>query len=1262
MLESDDLSIETAPEDSSLRLVQSTRVTLRERLNALLAEAVQVESTSVALRTELPFLESATADFSPAIELAAAVEAALLCSTSRLDVLESHLRVAEEEAKAFEADRAEVLEVRRRMEEEERLAAEAERVRLEEERLAAEAELARVEEERRVVEEAAAKLRAWRARVGELLLALGQTHEATTALSGETESLAQAVDTWSGEARQERLEMLESDSLSQDTRPDDAPLHLAQSTLPSLHQRLDTLRNGAASHGTALAALESDSPSRDTSDADLSPAFELATVVEDALAAASSRLSALYDTVQAAADKAALFERDRSELLESRRVAAEEERLRAETERACLDEERLRAEEAAARLLAWRGRLKLLLDELERTREAATAVDGDADEASTNLSTRCTTSREERIALLEDEALSEESTTDDEPLRLVRSTLPILQQRLDQLRTDAAALEATSSTLADEGATLDGDETDPSSALASTSVLAAIISSISTRLAALDEQLRLTDAERAAWEIERTSHLERRWRDAEEDRLRVEAQARLEEARLEEEDRIRRTTEEGTWAAKQEEQRAGLSSVVDSLQAYESFLETCEDVLANLTLPTSLLRPYPSPPPSQLDILTPPSDELTSVLDRARASQSRLLSDTTLSIASADLDTIDDSRISLREDITRAGGALSDALSKWTTPAPESLRAQIVRLRETSSSLAGALTKAMAREESRLAAGVRRQEEQAAEERSVRHPSNGWPTFTSATDVEDVFGPTPSTIALPTGDDDDNVEISQVAELQNQLATIDASFLPLRVVQPTDELLSQVDSWADEKPFLQLPSAADADHVWRQLSLVHALFDDLISDAAGAGLALDADLAPLRAKLQRKTQASERISSFAQFKEKVEVADAALSDLLTSIDAATPSAPHPLDSRRSSSPGAFDVQALPLADALLRASSAVTVVRKEAIPLLGDSRVEAQIGRVEEAYGEMMAMVEDLNPRSSSSSSSVWSSGSRIPSRLFSSRPSSSRQSSRPSTSQQTLFRSSSTTPLPSRPSSATPSSTRISSRSSLSRLPSDPQAVPRKTSKNRSVPTLATPRPRLPSSATLPQSFVFGSTAKGAFPRSVSGGGEFLEPGTPRRESLEVPKRSRKESLTPSMRSVRRDSMASSTSSIRRSMGPSPPVPSLGGGRRSNPGSAERRTSGVSRQGRPIKTHYKANPKRKVDVEVGRIVNQFPVSPSRDASWVFAEFGFRRCRCRSKRRRTTSRTTVECTGSARRILDSTFVVSCVRRRRWCGSAVAGRS
>ena len=996
MLESHDLSSGTAPDSSSLRLAHSTLDTLRDRFTAVFREATQLELTFAALRTEFSSLDTPEADFSMVSALAAIVGDALLSTQSRLDALESQLDAAESEIKAFEDDRAEVLEVRRRMAEEARSAVEAERICLEGERLRADAELARVEEEHRVAEEEAAKLMARRGRVGEIIAALERTRGSTTATSGEMESLAQAVDAWSDAARQERLEMLESDSLSQDTRPDDIPFQLAQSTLPSLQQRLDTLRSEVASHGTALVALESDSSSRASYAAELS----LARVVEEALSAASSRLATLHSTVQAAADDAALFDRDRAGMLETRRLRAEEERLRVEAESARLEEEA-----AASR--------------------------------------------------------------------------------------------------------------------------------------------------------------------------RAETEARLKEERLEKE-RLRRASEEASWALKQDEQLAGLSSITDSLRAYEGLLETCEDALATLISSAPLPNPYPSPSSSRLSLPIAPDSVSSTPLDRARASHSLLLSDRTLNHATVELDTIDESRTQLRESISSAGGAVMDALSRWTTPAPESLRAQIVRLREASTDLADALAKAIAHEELRITDATLRPEERAAEVRGVRRLSNEQPAPTSGTDVEDVFGPTLSTIPFPHGYEED-VEISQVAELQDQLAAID------------------VDSWADEKPFLQLPSSADAAHISRQLSLVHALLDDLVSDATGSGLELDADLAPFRSELERKALASERITSLARFKEKVEVADSSLSDLLTSIDAATPSNPHPSDLHRSSSPTESDVHALPLATALLHASSVVTIVRKKAIPLLDDSRVEAQVGRVEEAYGEMMAMVEDLNPRPSSCTSSVWSSRSRIPSRLSSSsRPSSSRQSSHPSSSRQPISCSSSTTLLPSRPASATPSSTRVSSRSSLSHHFSDPHATPRKSS-HGSTPTS---RLRLPTSATVPRSFSFGTTAKGGLPRSVSSGAGFLEPSTPRRESLGASKRSRKESLTPSMRSSRKDSMASSTSSFRRSLGPSPTMPLLGGGRKSNGGAVERKVGGVSQQGRTTKMQYKADPQRKVDVEVGRIVNEFPVSP----------------------------------------------------------------
>ena len=153
---------------------------------------------------------------------------------------------------------------------------------------------------------------------------------------------------------------------------------------------------------------------------------------------------------------------------------------------------------------------------------------------------------------------------------------------------------------------------------------------------------------------------------------------------------------------------------------------------------------------------------------------------------------------------------------------------------------------------------------------------------------------------------------------------------------------------------------------------------------------------------------------------------------------------------------------------------------------------------------------------------------------------------------------------------------------------------TPRKPSSSL-IPT-PTPRSRVSSTAaTVPRAFTFGSASRTAsLSRSVSGHERDSSIGSIRKDGAyrDSTQSSRRESSN----SSRRDSLASSTSSLSRSTRMSSPTLS-----RRLSTSESRRRSGLPVYSSPprVKTPYKSNPKRKVDVEVGNIVNNFPVRSS---------------------------------------------------------------
>ncbi|KAM0753309.1 hypothetical protein T439DRAFT_379009 [Meredithblackwellia eburnea MCA 4105] len=462
--------------------------------------------------------------------------------------------------------------------------------------------------------------------------------------------------------------------------------------------------------------------------------------------------------------------------------------------------------------------------------------------------------------------------------------------------------------------------------------------------------------------------------------------------------------------------------------------------------------------------------------------------------------------------------------------------------------------------------------------------NNGRTTFTSALDVEDVFGPTLQSVPFPSESQEEQdpgsqPEFDHIKELLHSIET---------------------DLWLDEEMILHLPTRSDSEHIQNELSSVSDQIKAISSDST-----IDTDA--LRRVVNGKLRSSGRIKQLADFNEHLEAAHAALSDLLSSIDATTPVLDL-LSSDSASELGPSPPPTLPLGNALLEATRAVTTARREAITLIDDSRVESQLHRLEETYAEMEAMVDDLNSKSrpsSSASSSQSSAHSSVSSHQIKSlRPASRATASTPGS----LSQSSSSRPT-SRLAAGTPTTN--------NRRPSpvfleDTLGTPRKYSIGRSSgqPTSgiprATPRARVVSmasmSTTIPRAFSFAtSTPRASLSKSTSG----IESG---RKSATLSRSIGKwDNNNGSIRkdvprSVRSDSVTSSSSSMSRSSlrVASTPTPR----EKRSVSSIERRKSNYpvypsppTRKSPPrAKVAYKPNLKRKVDVEVGRIVNELPI------------------------------------------------------------------
>lgn len=459
-------------------------------------------------------------------------------------------------------------------------------------------------------------------------------------------------------------------------------------------------------------------------------------------------------------------------------------------------------------------------------------------------------------------------------------------------------------------------------------------------------------------------------------------------------------------------------------------------------------------------------------------------------------------------------------------------------------------------------------------------------------EVDDPFGPAPSAhdpFALPSGFD----EPFAVAELRHRMQRVTAH------------------EWLDASTVLQLPSIADADEVARLVADCHDDLDKIARLPHEQLLWTDVDA--LKVEQQGKEAAAARVSALARFGDKVNFADAALSDLLVAVDAATPNLP-------SISPEPGTAPALSLSDALVAASEAVTAVRVAAIPVVDDARVARAIERIEEMWAEMLSLVEDVRPRAGSAASSTSGSSLRLSarsSRLSLAPRTPSQQSSQSlasSTSTRSSSRASSDAALRSpRPSSGASSSHRESSGSfnapqtprAVKAREVDPSATPTSDRRGKSGLPVATPRrafsPVTKPTPTAARPFSFDTPNRRDLSQSTSSIPRRSLAASTRRDSsassastissLFSPKPQFRPSTTSSSRSARRESTAStkttgraSLASSRSSLASSVRAPRLSGASTTPP-------SGRGDKSQP----YRPDMRNKLDREVGSIINALP-------------------------------------------------------------------
>lgn len=416
-------------------------------------------------------------------------------------------------------------------------------------------------------------------------------------------------------------------------------------------------------------------------------------------------------------------------------------------------------------------------------------------------------------------------------------------------------------------------------------------------------------------------------------------------------------------------------------------------------------------------------------------------------------------------------------------------------------------------------------------------------------DLDDVFGPiVVNPFPIVDGEEEDDIEKSPIMQFSSRLSNI------------------MVDHWQDQQIFYQLPSMSDAQRLAEQLAPLEAQLQDIDCQDDSS------DYDSVKLELRRKSLAIAQINCLAQFKNKVELADDAFSNLLTSIDNATPGM---VDNFKTSDALDFQSSVMSIPEALRIAGNAITVVRKHSIPLLEDSRVLSHIRRLELTFDDMSGLIEDLTPRRSFSSASASStySNSRIPT------PSRSIRSASASSSHNPLSNSSSSRPPSSLFSSSSSTFTRNGSKPSLQSFNTPNQRKRHSSSASSAVSSIvsSTPRPsRIHSNPNAtPRAFAVPSITKNSF------GMSFGQSTASRKSAVLSP--------TPS----RRDRASSIQNRNGLDTSPAFSHPTGASSRRSTFTSSP--TLSPSTLFTKTKQRYKSNPNSVIDIALGKVINDFP-------------------------------------------------------------------
>ena len=366
------------------------------------------------------------------------------------------------------------------------------------------------------------------------------------------------------------------------------------------------------------------------------------------------------------------------------------------------------------------------------------------------------------------------------------------------------------------------------------------------------------------------------------------------------------------------------------------------------------------------------------------------------------------------------------------------------------------------------------------------------------------------------------------------------------------------------RPSHRLPSFADAQAMRGRFNAVSFAFSDLPSTLAQTHLA--GEMAELKGEIDHNHELLAKVEHLGLFSRLVDQCDAALSDLLEHIDS-YPYPPIEVQSIHVSDPQKPPHEQID--ERVLFCQKAVLRLHEHGELVADDERVMDEISRIEQTWVELAEMCKDVarNPKSGLSSRSTTSLSSVASTSQFSIGP-----SKAPSLFNDTAIRSRNSSS--SKPVKGTPQRRLPSSR------PSGPHSRTLSRSSTRSV---SGPSSSTPSFSTSVISSTFSSRQ-----RTMSNATAVHVPPTPSTPRARKSPASRKRAVaspTPSV--VSASSIPILTPSATR-----PSRPSVGGTGAIT--STHRSASSMSDRLKPRRS-YVANPKNKLDVAVGSVVNKLP-------------------------------------------------------------------